>query len=217
MRTLLILTAVLLLLLIAPGCERNPLFLRLASDYFPVTSIGSIWEYQIEGGGSQIVTVIDQTVKGERTCYRVQSGANYDYWINENGRLEHFEDHRVIFNGFEIPLFQSWVTYIEWPLAVGSSRTDSVSSETVTQGVTILHQWRRIITTEAISSTPDGAYDNCYLIHQDERTINWIQTSGFFPETTQVSRHIWLAPDVGMVRKQTADSLLILTDYQPGG
>jgi hypothetical protein len=216
MRTCLILT-VILLLLTTPGCERNPLFLRLSSDYFPVTSIGSIWEYQVEGGGSQIVTVIDQTVAGERTCYRVQSGADYDYWINESGRLEHFEDHRVIFNGYEIPLFQSWVATLERPLAVGSSRTDSVSSQTVTQGVTILHQWRRITTTESICSTPDGAFDDCYLIHQNERTINWIQTSGFFPETTQVSRNIWLAPDVGMVRKQTADSLLVLTDYQPGG
>ena len=202
--------------LLAAGCERNPLFFRLSADYYPVTSIGSMWEYAVEGGGSEIVTVIDQTVAGERTCYRVQSGADYDYWINESGRLEHYEDHRVIFNGYEIPLFQSWVTYLEWPLAVGSTRTDSVSSETVTQGVTIQHQWRRITTVQSITSTPDGAYGDCYLVHQDERTIDWIQTSGFFPETTVVSRNIWLAPDVGMVRKQTADSLLTLTEYTPG-
>ena len=216
MRTALLVITSLLLVLTFTACERNPLYLRLASDYFPVTSIGTVWEYSVEGGGSHIVTVIDQTVTGERTCYRVQSGADYDYWINENGRLEHFEDHRVIFNGYEVPLFQSWMTCLEWPLAVGSSRTDSISSQTVTQGVTIQHQWRRITTVQAITSTPDGAYSDCYLVHQDERTINWIQTSGFYPETIQVSRNIWLAPDVGMVRKQTADSLLILTDYQPG-
>ena len=216
MRVLSGIIAFIVVLVVAPGCERNPLFLRLEANYYPVTSIGGIWEYQITGGGSQIVTVIDQTVAGERTCYRVQSGADFDYWINEDGRLEHFEDHTVMFNGYEIPLFQSWVTWLEWPLAVGSSRTDSVSEQTVTQGVTILHQWRRITTVEAICSTPDGNYGNCYRIHQNERTINWIQTSGFFPETTQVNRDIWLAPDVGMVRKESADSILVLTDYQPG-
>ncbi len=197
------------------GCERNPLFLRLASDYYPVTTIGSQWEYELEGGGNLIVTVIDQTVVGERTCYRVLSGADYSYWIGDDGGIERYEDHRVTFNGYEVPLYQAWVRWLEWPLAVGASRTDSASTFAVSQGVTISHDWSRTTTVAELGDSPDGRPD-CYRIREVEETVNWIRASGFAPETTTVVRDIWLAPDIGMVHKSTGDSTLVLTGFTAG-
>jgi hypothetical protein len=203
-----------LLLLLSAGCGRNPLYLRLGADYYPVTSIGSQWEYEIDGGGYLITTVVDQTVTGERSCYRLQTGADYSYWISEEGRLEHYEDHRVVFNGYEIPVFQAWVTYLDWPLCVGASRVDSVTTYTTTQGITISHSWRRETTVTGIGTL--RSWDECYILEQDETTINWIQTGGFEPETLTTTRSLWLAPDVGLVRKVTPDSTLTLTNYSPG-
>jgi hypothetical protein len=209
-RKLIISAAALLLL----SCDRNPLFQRLGADYYPVASIGSQWEYDVEDGGSVIVTVIDQTVIADRTCYRVQSGADYSYWINSEGKLEHYEDHTVLFNGYEVPVLEEWVTWLDWPLAVGSTSVDSASTYAVSQGVTISHEWRRTTTVAGIGTAAGWA--DCYHLTQTETTIDWIQTGGFTPETSMVSRDIWLAPDVGMVLKVTPDSVLTLQSYRRG-
>ena len=198
------------------GCGRNPLFFRMGADYYPIDDIGSQWEYSINGGGDLIVTVIDQAEIGERTCYRVLSGADYTYWIANDGYLEFYEDHRVMFNGYEIPLYQSWVTWLDWPLTTGYLRTDTVSTFTESQGVTISHDWKRTSFVLGIETSPDGKWAECYHLRQNETTINWIRVAGFDPETTVVSRDIWLAPDVGMVARVTADSSLTLVEYQQG-
>lgn len=204
------------LALLSTGCERNPLFFRMGADYYPIDDIGSEWEYAIEGGGTLIVQVLDQTERGERACYRVLSGADYTYWIANDGFLEFYEDHRVMFNGFEVPLYQAWVTWLDWPLTVGYARTESASTYAVSQGVTISHDWERTTTVMGIETSPDGQWEQCYHIVQDETTVNWIRTTGFDPETTVVTRDIWLAPDVGMVASQTADSILTLVSFSPG-
>lgn len=201
-------------LVLLSSCDRNPLFMRLGADYYPVASIGSQWEYSVEGGGSVIVTVIDQTIIGDRSCYRLQMGADYSYWINSEGRLEHFEDHTVLFNGYEVPVYEAWVTYLDWPLTVGCSISDSVSTFTVSQGVTISHDWTRTTTVDGIGTV--NGWSDCYHLTQTETAVDWIQTGGFAPETSVVSRDIWLAPDVGMVVKATPDSVLTLQSYSPG-
>lgn len=206
-------TALLAVLLVS-ACGRNPLLFRMGADYYPVASIGSQWEYDVEGGGGIIVTVIDQTTVGERTCYRLQSGADYSYWINEEGRLEHYEDHRVVFNGYEVPVYQAWVTYLDWPLAVGASRTDSADAYAVSQGVTISHSWRR--TTSVAGIETSLGYEDCYHLVQTESTVDWIQTGGFEPETTVVTRDLWLGPDTGLVMKITPDSTVTLVSYRSG-
>jgi len=198
------------------GCDRNPLFFRMGSDYYPIDNIGSQWEYSIEGGGTLIVTVVDQTEKGERACYRVLSGADYSYWISNEGSLEFYEDHRVMFNGYEVPLYQAWVIWLDWPLTTGYIRTDSASTFAVSQGVTISHDWTRKSVVQGIESSPDGSYDQCYHIKQHETTINWIRATGFQPETSVVHRDIWLAPDVGMVAMSSADTSMTLVEYQEG-
>ncbi len=213
-RFLTIVTA--LLLIILPACESNPLYFRLSSDYFPVSPAGATWEYSIEGGGSRIVTVVDQTIMGERPCWRLQSGADYNYWINEDGKLEKFEDHSVLFNGFEVPIYQAWITMFEWPLANGMTLRDSVSTQAVSQGVTLSHTWIRDQIVSGPEVSPGGEWSQCYRIHQNEMTINWIQTAGFAPETTVSVRNIWLAPDVGIVRIQSSDSLITLTSFTGG-
>ena len=205
-----------MLLIIFSACESNPLYFRLSSDYFPVSPAGATWEYSIDGGGSRIVTVIDQTVVGERPCWRLQSGADYNYWINENGKLEKYEDHSVLFNGFEVPIYQAWITMFEWPLANGMTLRDSVSTQAVSQGVTLSHTWIRNQIVSGPEVSPDGNWGECYRIHQNEMTINWIQTAGFAPETTISARNIWLAPDVGIVRIQSSDSLITLTSFTGG-
>lgn len=205
-----------LFLILFPGCESNPLYFRLSSDYFPISPAGATWEYTIDGGGSKIVTVIDQTVAGERPCWRLQSGADYNYWINEDGRLEKYEDHTVLFNGFEVPIYQAWITMFQWPLANGMTFRDSVSAQAVSQGVTLSHTWIRNQTVAGPEVSPDGVWSDCYRIHQEEIVINWIQTAGFAPETTTSVRNIWLAPDVGMVMMQSADSLITLTSFTGG-
>jgi hypothetical protein len=201
------------LLLLIMGCESNPLYLRLSSDYFPVSPAGATWEYAIDGGGSKIVTVVDQIVAGERPCWRLQSGADYAFWINDEGRLEKFEDHTVLFNGYEIPIYQGWVTMLQWPLANGMTRRDSVGAQAVSQGVTLSHTWIRDQTVSGPVVSPDGVWAECYQVHQEETVINWIQTAGFAPETTLTVRNIWLAPDVGMVAMASADSVLTLVSY----
>lgn len=200
--------------LLLAACGSNPLYLRLGADYYPVTTVGNQWEYEVEGGGYLITAVIDQTVMGERTCYRLQTGAGYSYWAGEEGGLDHYEDHRVVFNGYEVPVFQAWVTYLDWPLCTGASRVDSASTFVTAQGVTISHRWRRETTVSGIGQL--GSWDECYILQQQERTIDWVQTGGFAPETLLVERTIWLAPDVGMVRKVTPDSTITLTSFTPG-
>ncbi len=216
MKKILITTAILSVLVLTISCESNPIYLRLSSNYFPVAPQGATWEYAIDGGGSKIVTVVDQTIVGERPCWRLQSGADYIYWINENGKLERYEDHSVLFNGFEVPIYQGWVTMLEWPLANGAVFRDSVTSQAVSQGVTLSHTWIRDQIVSGPVVSPIGDYANCYKIHQSEMIINWIQTAGFAPETVLVNRNIWLAPDVGIVMVQSSDSLLTLTSFTGG-
>jgi hypothetical protein len=213
-RTVTLVAAVFVVLL--SGCESNPVYFRLSSDYYPVSPAGATWEYSIQGGGSRIVTVVDQTVVGERACWRLQSGADYSYWINEKGRLEKYEDHTVLFNGFEVPIFQAWITMLQWPLADGMAFRDSISAQAVSQGVTLSHTWIRNQFVTGPEVAPGGAWSNCYRVRQEEMVINWIQTAGFVPETTLSVRNIWLAPDVGMVVMRTADSLITLKSFTGG-
>ena len=197
------------------SCSRSPLYWRLGADYFPVSSIGSQWEYALEGGGSLIVTVVSQVIVGEKSAFKVQSGADFSYWTGEFGELLHYEDHSVLFNGYEVPLYQGWLPYLKWPLSDGNGWSDSVSTFATSQeGVTITHDWSR--STTVYGPEERIGYEECYHIHQVETTIDWIQSAGFSPETTLVDRHFWLAPDVGMVCKSTADSVLTLTGYLPG-
>lgn len=204
------------IILALTGCDSNPLYLRLSSNYFPVSPSGATWEYSMDGGGSKIVTVVDQTVTGERPCWRFQSGADYAYWINENGKLEKYEDHTVLFNGFQVPIYQGWVTMLQWPLTDGMSRRDSVGAQAVSQGVTLSHTWVRSQTVSGPETSPDGQWADCYRVHQEETVINWIQTAGFQPETTVTVRNIWLAPDVGMVAMESPDSILTLVSFTGG-
>ncbi|MBN1433731.1 hypothetical protein JW921_03160 [Candidatus Fermentibacterales bacterium] len=209
----------LVLALLAPAllcsCDRNPLYGRLGADYFPVTTLDSEWEYSLGQGGSLVVSVVDQVVMGEKTAFKVQTGAGFSFWTGENGELLHYEDHSVIFNGFEVALYRGWLPYLRWPLAVGNCWSDSVVSWATSQeGVTISHDWVRKTSVLGLGSS--SGYDDCYHVYQQERTIDWIQSAGFSPETTIVNRHMWLAPDVGMVFKSTADSTLTLTSYEPG-
>ncbi len=215
MKKIVILISAVLLVLYS-ACESNPVYLRMSSNYYPVSPAGATWEYSIDGGGSRIVTVVDQTVVGERPCWRLQSGADYSYWINEKGRLEKYEDHTVLFNGFEVPIYQAWITMFQWPLADGMTFRDSVTAQAVSQGVTLSHTWIRDQVVTGPEVSPDGAWSNCYRVHQEEMVINWIQTAGFAPETTLSVRNIWLAPDVGMVVMQSADSLITLTSFTGG-
>lgn len=203
-------------LLILAGCDSNPLYFRLSADYFPVSPSGATWEYSMEGGGSKIITVVDQKIVGERPCWRFQSGAGYTYWINDRGRLEKFEDHTVLFNGYQVPIYQGWVTMLQWPLADGMTRRDSVGAQAVSQGVTLSHTWIRNQTVTGPEVSPDGVWAQCYRIHQEETVVNWIQTAGFSPETTITVRNIWLAPDVGMVAMSSADSVLTLVSFTGG-
>ena len=197
------------------SCDRNPLFLRLGAEYFPVSCIGSEWDYSLgEGAGNVIITVVGQTIIGERNAYKVQTGADYSYWSDDEETLLHFEDHNVLFNGDEVMLYQGWMTYLKWPLATGNSWEDSINAFETVQGVTISHSWNR--TTEVIGLGNINSYENCYHVRQLENTINWIQSAGFSPETISVENHMWLAPDVGVVYRTTPDSTLILQSYQPG-
>jgi hypothetical protein len=205
-----------MLMLILIGCGRNPLYYRMGADYYPVDQIGAEWEYAIEGGGTLIVSVVDQTERGERACYRVLSGADYTYWIANDGYLEFYEDHRVMFNGYEVPLYQAWVTWLDWPLTVGYSRTDSAYTFAESQGITISHEWNRTSRVVGIETSPDGQWEECYHLVQDQTTVNWIRTTGFQPETTVVHRDLWLAPDVGLVARSSSDSTLTLVEYIPG-
>lgn len=207
-----------LTIVLLTGCDSNPLYYRLGSDYYPVSPAGTQWEYSVEDGGTVVVTVVDQVEIAQRSCYRLQRGADYMYFINESGRLEHYEDQSVLYNGYEIEVFSGWITYLDWPLAEGAQWKDSISVSTTEQGVTINHQWRRTTSVQGIETVtvPAGEWSDCYHLLETEREINWIQTGGFQPETTTVTRHIWLAPDVGMVRKQTADSTLVLSSFTPG-
>jgi len=216
MRSTVIFTASALSLLLI-GCLSNPLYLRLSSNYFPIAPSGATWEYSIQGGGSRIITVVDQSIVGERPCWRLQSGADYSYWINEEGKLEHYEDHTVMFNGYEVPIYQAWLTMFQWPLANGMTTRDSISAQAVSQGVTLSHIWIRDQIVSGPEQSPDGLWSECYRVHQEETVINWVQTAGFSPETTLSVRDIWLAPDVGMVAVQSADSLLTLISFTGGG
>ncbi|MCK4807285.1 MAG: hypothetical protein KAT09_06550 [Candidatus Aegiribacteria sp.] len=217
MKWLILISALsILIITAATGCGRNPLFYRMGADYYPINHLGSQWEYSIGGGGTLTVSVIDQTERGERACYRVLSGADYTYWISNDGYLEFYEDHRVMFNGYEVPLYQAWVTWLDWPLTTGYVRTDTASTFAVNQGVTISHDWERRSVVIDIETSPDGRWEQCYHLKQHETTINWIRVAGFEPETTIVHRDIWLAPDVGMVARTTADSSLTLVEYQQG-
>jgi hypothetical protein len=121
-----------------------------------------------------------------------------------------------MFNGYEVPLYQAWVTWLDWPLTVGYSRTDSASTFTESQGVTISHDWKRTSQVTGIETSPDGQWEQCYHLVQNETTINWIRTSGFQPETTVTHSDIWLAPDVGIVARSSSDTTLTLVKYTPG-
>jgi hypothetical protein len=97
--------------LLAAGCDRNPVFLRLSADYYPVSAIGSVWEYSGGGRRNQDSTVVDQVIV-IRDHSQLQSGAGYDYWINEDGLLEHYEDEGAL-QRYEVPVYQAWVTYLK--------------------------------------------------------------------------------------------------------
>lgn len=198
---------VVLFLLSLFSCS-DTLFYRAGADYFPLTP-GSRWKYL---AGEDTVEVEVDTVPAvmlNQNCIRVYRNAAPEYYL-----ISPFEVRRLVLNAIPRPNAPDTVEcrfslYYQLPLVVGNTYFDRFDTTLIYGPDTLQYSHLisgRIAALEQIS-VGAGNYHDCYRIEFNEKIVAF--------DTTETVWSEWLAPGIGVVRRQTAQGDEILVEYQP--
>lgn len=190
------------------SCSDTLLF-RAAADYFPLTP-GSHWKYI--AGTDTIYVEVDTlpAVMLNQNCIRVYRNAAPEYYLSNPTEIR-----RLVVNTISRPNAPDTVEYrfgllYQLPFVLGDSSFDRFDTTLVYGPDTIqfTHLVRAWVAALENVSTSAGDFYDCYRIEFTEKI--------FARETTETSWTEWLAPEIGIVRRQTAQGEELLVEYQRG-
>ncbi|MGQ9678113.1 MAG: hypothetical protein ACUVUD_02390 [bacterium] len=183
-------------------------FYRAGADYFPLTP-DSRWKYLV--GDDTIEVKVDTlpAVMLNQNCIRVYRNAAPEYY-----RTSPFEIKRLVINTLPRPNAPDTVEYrfillYQLPFVVGNIYFDRFDTTLIYGPDTVQYSHliiARIAALEQISVGADN-YHDCYRIEFTEKKLAF--------DTTETAWSEWLAPGIGVVRRQTAQGDEILVEYQP--
>lgn len=197
-----------LLALLAAGCS-DMTFFRAKADYLPLVP-GSRWTYQT-GSVTTVDSVAgDSSVLG-RACVVVLSDYAPGYVIKTPIEVRRYTRLTTMRSGYEYLLEERFGLQYVLPLVKGSAWEETFSDTIVLMGTDTVFLKDSIggsVSAIEDVDTPAGTFLQCYRVEM-ARVIHAVSDSS---ETWTE----WLAPDVGVVKRQTAAGEQELTEFRSG-
>ncbi len=181
------------------GCD-NPLIHRMSADYFPMETAGNRWEFESEDGVKLLLLSSGEAMKGDRDCFLVERNYSPEYWYEDSRELAKYEIEYHGFGGERIVLTGRWVRYLELPLVLGNSWSDSVDVQKTVSGEDVQRKVMSRGEVEAIEfvDVQAGRFDHCYKVKMTKSRETLVDSILLESDTTLT--YEWYAPDVGLVK-----------------
>lgn len=172
---------------------------RISADYFPAEVEGNSWEFESTEGMTVLLVSFGKATKGQRECVLIERNYAPEYWYENSAELARYEIEHYDFQGQRIE-FNRWLRYLELPLLVGNSWSDTLDAVEVVSGERVE---RRVVSygkAEAIETVKvqAGTFRECYkvsLVRERETFVNFA-----LRECDTIRTCEWYAPDVGLVK-----------------
>lgn len=202
-------------LLVAGGCiSSDPLAYRMMADYLPIANRGSWWRYTDEDGVGMYLEVTGDSVVLNRACKVLQRDYAEEFWYRGEGEVAVYARAVLEVNAEEIVVEERWRPWLELPLILGNSWTDTFRKETVALGDTIRREVEisgAVLSRETVS-VPAGEFEQCYRVELLLTELTRSEVLGETSERTVIKQ--WYGGDVGLLRLQQGGKVWELEDYE---
>ncbi|MEO0080585.1 MAG: hypothetical protein ABIK44_07925 [candidate division WOR-3 bacterium] len=185
------------------ACSDTTLY-RAGRDYFPLIP-GSEWRYQFGTDTTYLSVDSSQQVIQGQTCTVLYRNFAPEYWTKGLTEVRKFF---VLASGYGETLEARFGLVYQLPLVLGSVWQDEFFDTLLVRGDTIYFSHSlagRVAAIEAVSTLAGTFYD-CYRLDFQEQVVD--------PETTTTQFTEWLAPGVGVVKRQTSAGDELLIEYK---
>jgi len=195
--------------LLALSCSDLLLF-RADSDYLPMPD-GSEWKYVL-GSDTTYVSVAGDSLVAGRTCTVVLRDYVPEFWLKEqSAAYRYISRDTTLGGGGRYVLEQRFCLVYLLPLIEGNS-WQSVFEDTVvvmgTDTVPVYHKLEAHVASIEDVTTPAGLFSQCYRLDFNEEIRDL--------DTLVTSYSEWLAPGVGVVKRQSGADESALAWYRLG-
>lgn len=195
-------------LLLTAGCT-GMLLHRSSEDYFPLVD-GSEWRYLL-GADTTYYQILGDTSVGGRQATVLAIDFLPEFWYRQRIQVDRFYYNSIDLSGQEYVLERRYGMVYRLPLVVGSRWDDVFSDTVVVLGTDTIHyRHRRSARVAEVMdlTTPAGSFFDCYRIEFADSVASL--------DTTFTSWTEWLAPGVGLVRREDAAGDQVLAWYRIG-
>ncbi len=187
------------------SCSDTPLF-RSGANYFPLTP-GSLWKYLLDGD-TVYVEVKNDTVILNQNAIQVERNSLPEFYLTSPFAIQRLTASTISRPGAPDTVEFRFGLLYQFPLILGSTYGDQFETTLVYGADTVRFSRQlsaRVSALETVT-TPAGTYYDCYRIDFNEKV--------FSRDTTETAWTEWLAPDIGVARRQSAAGEEILVEYQ---
>ncbi len=200
----------LLLSLFIFSCSDDFLLRRASSDYFPLKE-GMRWTYAVNGDSLWVEVVGDSNAFGHFVTVVLRNFIE-EYWIKERGEVKKFFLFDTVIAGERETLEMGYKLYYKFPLVDKDTWSETKLDTVLIAGDSFQHRYY----LKTFSSFVDTVlnYFDCYQIdfYQERELIKLSDTT----ERHRIFRS-WvefLAPEVGVVRREDGGRVEILTSFR---
>ncbi len=196
------------LVLLILGCSDLMLF-RADSEYLPLVD-GSEWKYLLAGDTTSVAVAGDSLISG-RTCIVVLLDDSSTFWLKERSAVYRYCYRTVLLGGGEYQLEKRFGLIYLLPLVTGNAWQDVFEDTVVVLGtdtVPVYHKLAAKVASVEPVTTPAGVFEQCYRLDFTEEIRDL--------DTVLTSYSEWLAPGVGVVKRQSGADEQALAWYRIG-
>lgn len=201
--------AAIVLALLASSCD-DTLFRRAGQEYFPLIP-GSTWKFLSDADTVLVqVDTVDVSLQG-RPCRVVYRNFAPEYWVRSATEARRFS---VLVSGrpnYEDTLEARFGLVLQFPLVLGATWGEIFRDTIVLRGgdtVRFRHQTTGRVAGLGTVRVPAGNFADCYEIEL------WDEVIG--RDSVVTTTRVWLAPGVGIIRREQGADVEQLIEYRPG-
>ncbi len=185
----------------------DTLLYRAGANYFPLTA-GTGWKYL--AGIDTIYVEVDTVpaVMLNQSCIRVYRNGAPEYYLSSPTEIRRLFTNTISRPNAPDTVEHRFALVYQLPFVVGNSYLERFDT-TLTYGPdTVKYTHILAVRVAAIEnvSTSAGTYYDCYRLEFGEKI--------FARDTTETTWIEWLAPETGIVRRQTAQGEEVLVEYR---
>ncbi len=205
-----------ILLLFLLSCGDEPFFKEREASFFPVDVIGNVWDFTLSDGTKETWEVLSSEEHQGYEGALLQAGADTLIFYKNDNEIWLYSYASGFFDANEYVLQDGWQKYISYPLIVGRNWEDVFVDTISIYGVNVTYTSSikaSIIGKEDVT-VKAGSFKGCYVLSFSLSKVSNTTLPGFENLNKQESYRLWLAPEVGIVKKQdSTGKVWLLSSY----